>query len=56
MNELPVSPRVKAVKEYYRRLDAGEFPADLFAKDFQSASRSMVWVMAQLPSPSWPVA
>lgn len=35
MSEMPVSPRVKAVKEYYRRLDAGEFPADLFAKDFQ---------------------
>src|SRR4030081_1390204 len=35
MSEMPVSPRVKAVQEYYRRLDAGEFPADLFAKDFQ---------------------
>ena len=35
MNEMSVSPRVKAVKEYYRRLDAGEFAADLFAKDFQ---------------------
>jgi len=35
MNEMSVSPQVKAVKAYYRRLDAGEFPADLFAKDFQ---------------------
>jgi hypothetical protein len=25
MNEMSVSPRVKAVKAYYRRLDAGEF-------------------------------
>ena len=29
MTELPVGPRVKAVKE------CGEFPADLFARDFQ---------------------
>src|ERR1700747_3306191 len=32
---MAVSARIKAVKEYYRRLDAGQFPADLFAKDFQ---------------------
>jgi SnoaL-like domain len=35
MSQIPVSSQVKAVKEYYRRLDAGEFPAELFAKDFQ---------------------
>jgi hypothetical protein len=52
MNEMSVSPRVKAVKAYYRRLDAGEFAADLFAKNFQFCSRSMAWGMAQLPSPS----
>jgi hypothetical protein len=35
MNELPVSPQVRAVKEYYRRLDSGEFPTDPFASNFQ---------------------
>jgi hypothetical protein len=30
-----VSPQITAVKEYFRRGDAGDFPAGLFAKDFQ---------------------
>lgn len=30
-----VSPQIEAVKEYYRRGDAGDFPAELFARDFQ---------------------
>jgi hypothetical protein len=30
-----VSPQIEAVKEYFRRGDAGDFPAELFAQDFQ---------------------
>jgi hypothetical protein len=29
------SPQIKTVQEYFRRGDAGEFPAELFAQDFQ---------------------
>ena len=33
MNES--SPQIEAIKEYFRRGDAGDFPSELFARDFQ---------------------
>jgi hypothetical protein len=34
-NSKKVSPQIEAIKEYFRRGDTGEFPAELFAQNFQ---------------------